>query len=188
MKYFLIALALVATLFTSVACAADGQTAKAGKYAVALTTQPAAPTVGENHVTFSVKDGDKPVTGAGVSVHVEMADHSMPADVKATPGTQDGQYVATVNLGMAGQWSLTADVQGMAGMAMQGDGKATFSVTAQQVGTDSASAPATSPTIPTQPATPASLPWPLIIGVVAVVGIVVVVVIVRGRAKQTPGA
>lgn len=178
MKYVLMALVLVATLFTSAAFAASTQTAQAGKYTVEFAPQPAPPIVGKNQVTFTVKDGDKPVTGAGVSLHVDMVGMSMPADVTVSPGTKDGQYVATVNFSMAGQWTLAAAVQGMAGMAMDGDGTATFTVMAGG---------AMAPSAPTHPATPASLPWPLIIGGVAVVGIVVVIVMVRGRSKQTPG-
>lgn len=179
MKHLMIALTLALVLFASAAFATATQTAKAGKYTVEFATQPSPPTVGDNQVTLTVTDDGKPVTRAGVSLHLDMVGMSMPADVKASPGTQDGQYVATVNLSMEGQWKIAADVQGMAGMAMDGDGKATFTVT-----TGGASAPNT----PTQPAPPANLPWPLIIGAVAVVGIVVVIVIVRGRPKETPGA
>ena len=183
MKHLLIALTLALALFANMAFAAGSQTAKAGKYTVELTTDPAPPTVGDNRLTFTVKDGDKPVTGAEVSVHLDMVEMSMPADVKATPPPgSPGQYDANVNLGMEGKWKITASVQGMSGMAMDGDGKTTFSITAQKGNTNTTSAPNS----PTQPAPPASLPWPLIIGGVVVVGIVVIVVITRGRPKQNP--
>lgn len=184
MKHLLIITTILLALVASSAMAAP-QTAKAGKYSVALSTQPAQPIVGENQITLTVKDGEQPLKNADVSLHIDMVGMSMPADVKATPGSEDGQYVATVNLSMEGQWELTAAVNAMAGMTMDGDGTATFTVTAQQAADGSASAPA----MPTsnQPAAPAALPWPLIISVVVVVGIIVVV-IVRGRTKQTPDA
>lgn len=183
---------LLLALATSIAMAAP-QTAKAGKYSVTLATHPEQPIVGDNHVTFTVKDGKKPVKDADVSLHIDMVGMSMPADVKATPGSEDGQYVATVNLGMEGQWKLTVAVNAMAGMTMEGDGKATFTVTAQKAADGSASTSAMSsanmPAQPAAPAAPAGLPWPLILGGIVVVGIVVVVVVVaRGRSQQTPGA
>lgn len=182
MKHLLIITTMLLTLVTSLAFAAAPQTAKAGKFTVALTTHPAPPTVGENHVTLTVSDGKKPVTGADVSLHLDMVGMSMPADVKATPGSEEGQYVATANLSMEGEWKLTATVNAMAGMTMAGDGKATFTVTAQQPagGRTPANEPAPSTNL-------AGLPWPLILGAVVVVGIVVVI-IVHGRPKQTPGA
>lgn len=186
MKYIMLTAMIAVTMLANMAFAAQTPTAKAGKYTVTLTTQPASPTVGDNHVTLTVKDGDKPVNGAGVSLHVDMVGMSMPADVKAAPGTSDGQYVATVPLGMAGQWKLNVNIQGMAGMAMEGDGTASFTVTAQQAsaGNSAPGASANTPAQPASPAAPASLPWPLIIGGVAVVG-VVVVVLMRACAKRS---
>ncbi len=179
MKYLLLISAMLLVLVASMAFATETQIAKAGKYSVAITMHPAQPIVGDNHVTLTITDGKEPVKGADISLHIDMVGMSMPADIKASPGGENGQYVAEVNLGMAGQWKLTATVHAMAGMVMDGDGKATFTVTAQPATSGDASAPAT-------PAAPTGLPWPLIIGVVA--GIVVVIVITRRHRLQTPGA
>ena len=189
MKYALVVMGITLTLLSSVAFAVlkierPIETAKAGKYTVQLGT-PAPPHVGDNHIVLFVKDGDKHVTGADISLHLDMVGMAMPADVKATPGAQDGQYVATVNLGMTGQWKLTVNVQAMAGMTMDGDGKATFTVTAKQAaGSVSGNY---NPTAPIQPAKGLGLVW-LIIGVLVLVGIVIVIVTSYGRPKQTPGS
>ncbi len=106
--------------------AADLQMTKAGKYTVGLSAQPAIPTVGENLLIIDVKDGDKPLTGAGVDVHIDMTTMPMPADAKAAPGRKDGEYGATVNFSMAGQWKVDVTVQQMPGMKMDGDGTAQF--------------------------------------------------------------
>ena len=115
--------------------AAGIQTAKAGKYTVELTTQPSTPIVGENKLIINLKDGDKPLTGAGVDVHIDMAAMPMPADVKAVPGKKDGEYEATVNLSMAGQWKIDVAVKQMADMSMDGDGTAQFSIDAGSANT-----------------------------------------------------
>lgn len=113
---------------TGLAYAAGPITTKAGKYTVELSSQPSPPTVGENLLVITVKDGDKPLTGAGVDVHIDMTSMPMPADAKATPGRNDGEYGATVNLSMAGTWNVDVTVQQMAGMKMDGDGTAHFQV------------------------------------------------------------
>jgi len=190
MMKILLAITMILMVFVHSAVSAAGMpTAKAGKYTVALATHPAAPTVGETKVTFTVTDAGKPVSGADVSVHIDMVGMSMPADVPATPGTAAGQYVATVNFSMAGQWKVIATVHAMAGMTMDGDGTAAFTITAQQVAGASTATPPLPSSVPTSPATPAQadLPWSLIIGGVILLGIVIVVVVVRGRGKKTPG-
>lgn len=203
MKTLMIAMTIVLAIFTSVAFAAGTQTAKAGKYTVEFTTQPAPPTVGENHVTITVKDADKPVEGAGVSLHIDMVGMSMPAEVKSTAGTQPGEYLAVANLAMKGEWKITAEVQGMAGMAMDGDGKATFTVTvaeAAEGGTPGAMPMGNMPmgnmpmgNTPMEPAAPvapapAEFPWLWVIIAAIIAGIVLVVVITRGTPKKTPDA
>lgn len=188
MKYWVSISILVLLLVVSIAFAAEPQTTKAGKYTVTLATHPSPVTVGENHVILTVADGDKPIKGADVSLHLDMVGMSMPADVKATPGTQDGEYVATVNLGMAGQWKLAATVHSMAGMTMAGDGTGMFTVAAESGTGGSASSSAAPADAPASPPAPTGIPWPLIIGAIAVVGIVVVIVLIRGRPKQTPEA
>lgn len=186
MKRYIAVMSMALALGASAAFAADTSTAKAGRYTVELATQPSPPAAGQNHITLTVKDGDRPVTGAGVSLHVDMVGMSMPSEVKAAPGEQDGQYVAVVNLGMEGQWKIAVDVQGMAGMAMGGDGKATFTLTAHTPPRRTGQTP--TPGVPTQPPAPARLPWPVITGGVVALGIVVVLVVVRGRKRQIPTA
>jgi hypothetical protein len=160
MKYGFSVSIFLLLLAISAAFAAGSQTIKAGKYTVMLATHPSPATVGENHVTLTVKDGDKPVSGADVSLHLDMVSMSMPADVVAKAGEKAGEYVATVDLGMAGQWKLAATVHGMAGMTMAGDGTGTFTITAAST-TGSAASPAMPAATPPSPIAPAGLPWPL---------------------------
>lgn len=176
MKHLLIVITML-SLAAGMAMAVP-QAAKAGKYSVSLAIHPEQPVVGENHVVLTVTEAGKPVTGADVVLHVDMAGMPMPADVRMTPGSENGQYTATVNLGMAGDWTLTATVHAMAGMAMAGDGKVMFTVAAQ---------PATGGAAGT-PVKPASLPWPLVAGAFLVVGVVIAFVIARGRSRQRSGA
>jgi RND family efflux transporter MFP subunit len=103
-------------------------TAKAGKFTVELVSNPSPPTVGENLLVLAIKDGDKPLAGADVDVHIDMTTMPMPADAKATPGREDGQYGATVNFSMAGPWKVDVAVAQMTGMKMDGDGTAHFLV------------------------------------------------------------
>ncbi len=117
---------IILAIFSITVFAADVQTAKAGKFTVELSSQPSPPSVGENLLIINIKDGDKPVTGAGVDVHIDMTTMPMPADAKAAPGRKDGEYGATVNLSMAGQWKVEITIQQMAGMKMDGDGGAQF--------------------------------------------------------------
>jgi hypothetical protein len=173
-------LALLA--FAGAAFAAGTQTATAGKYTVELATKPSPPAVGENQVIVTVTDGGKPVKDAAVAIHSDMAGMSMPADVEATPGDGAGQYKATVDLGMEGKWTLAVKVQQMAGMAMAGDGVATFTVTA--AGAAPAPGPAGAPAQPRQQSGP---PLLLIIGAV-VVGIVAAVAFSRKRGTPNPQA
>lgn len=110
------------------AWAADAVTGQAGKYAVEVQTDPSPPIAGENQFVLTVKDGGTPLQGAVVGVHVDMLDMPMPADFTAVPGGEPGQYVAKVNLAMAGKWRVTVKVAQMAGMAMAGDGEAAFAL------------------------------------------------------------
>ncbi|HEY3378933.1 MAG TPA: efflux RND transporter periplasmic adaptor subunit [Armatimonadota bacterium] len=128
MRYYGLFLVAALLLSSSLAFAAGPPSAKAGKYTVELSSQPSPPVVGANLLVITVKDGETPVAGAGVAVHVDMTSMPMPADVKAAPGTKDGEYGATVNLGMAGTWQVDVAVQQMAGMKMDGDGAAHFVV------------------------------------------------------------
>ena len=127
MRYSWLFLSVIILVTTSLAFSAVPVTARAGNYTVELSSQ-SPPVVGENLLVITVKDGGKPLAGAGVDVHLDMTSMPMPADVKASPGRKDGEYGATVNLSMAGTWKVEVAVQQMAGMKMDGDGVAHFLV------------------------------------------------------------
>ena len=93
-----------------------------------LNSQPSPPVVGNNLLVITVKDGDKPLTGAGVNVHIDMTNMPMPADAKATPGTQS-RGVRGDDQSLDGR-KLDGGCQReqMAGMKMDGDGTAHFLV------------------------------------------------------------
>lgn len=126
MRRYLLLFIPALLLIASTAFAAPTVTARAGKLTVDVISQPNPPTVGENLLIFTVKDGDKPLSGAGVDVHIDMTSMSMPADIKAAPGSNPGEYGASVNFSMAGTWKVDVAIQQMAGMAMSGDGTAHF--------------------------------------------------------------
>jgi len=128
MRLYLILFSIALFPVTSAAFAADSVTAQAGKFTVVLSSNPAPPVVGQNILVITVKDGGKPLSGAGVDVHLDMTTMSMPADVQAVPGAKEGEYGASVNLSMAGAWKVDVAVQQMAGMKMEGDGTAHFLV------------------------------------------------------------
>lgn len=125
MRRALMATFVVAVVATAAASAAP-LTAQAGRFNLQLSTVPDPPVAGSNTLTITITDGGKPLSGAGVSLHVDMTTMPMPSDFAAAPGGRPGEYVATVNLSMAGQWQLTVSVQQMAGMKMAGDGEAHF--------------------------------------------------------------
>ena len=125
MRHYLIP---VVILLASSIALANGVTSRAGKFTVALSSQPSPPIVGENMLIMTVKDGDKPLSGAGVAVHIDMTSMPMPADAQATPGKAAGEYGASLNFSMAGTWKVDVAVQQMAGMKMDGDGTAHFIV------------------------------------------------------------
>ncbi|HEY3416121.1 MAG TPA: FixH family protein [Armatimonadota bacterium] len=168
MRTILITL-LMASLLVTGAAFAETLSGKAGKYTVSLATQPSPAKIGENTLVITVKDGDKPLTGAGVNVHLDMTTMSMPADVQAEAGKTAGEYLAKTDLGMAGDWKITIKVQQMAGMAMDGDGKADFTL---NVAGEPMAAAVPSPTPVQVPATGKS-PWLWVgIGVIVLVGII----------------
>ncbi len=115
-------------LTTSLVWAGESVVGTAGKFRVELSSQPSPPSVGENLLIIKVFDGDKPLSGAGVDVHIDMTSMPMPADAKATAGANPGEYGATVDFSMAGEWKVEVTVQQMAGMKMDGDGTAHFLV------------------------------------------------------------
>lgn len=126
----LVMLVIGLLLTTSLAWAGDGVVSTAGKFRVEVTSQPSPPSVGENLLIIKVFDGEKPLAGAGVDVHIDMTSMPMPADAHATAGANPGEYGATVNFSMAGEWKVEVTVQQMAGMKMDGDGTAHFLVDA----------------------------------------------------------
>jgi hypothetical protein len=154
---------LLAALVLATAWAAP-VTQKAGKYSVTMILDPSPPTVGSNVLTFLVKDGKNPLKGADVTLHLDMTAMSMPADTTTVPGKHDGEYVTNAGFSMAGTWKLTVSVAAMAGMSMDGDGKATFTVDVKEA----ASAPAaaspnttsTTPPMTMAPSTTAPPPPP----------------------------
>ncbi|MHB9133345.1 MAG: efflux RND transporter periplasmic adaptor subunit [Armatimonadota bacterium] len=126
MKRFTVYFVLALLLMAGAAFAEGSATARAGKFTVEVTSQPSPPIDGTNLFIITVKDGSKPLSGAGVSVHADMTTMPMPVDATATPGRNEGEYGATLNLGMKGAWKLDVAVQQMAGMKMDGDGTAHF--------------------------------------------------------------
>jgi len=113
-------------LLAGAAAAAGDVTSRAGKYTVVATCQPSPPIAGDNLLVLSISADGQPATGLSVSVHLDMVGMSMPADVQTTPGAGAGEYVAALKLSMEGQWTATAAVHQMPGMAMAGDGEARF--------------------------------------------------------------
>ncbi len=121
MRQFLIIaiLALAGSAFAAVS-------AQAGRFTVEVTSQPSPPKVGENVLILKITNSGKPLSGAGVSVHLDMTSMPMPADAQAAASSNAGEYGATINLSMAGQWTIAVAVRQMAGMPMAGDGTAHF--------------------------------------------------------------
>ncbi len=127
MKHLSLIIAVVVTILF--AFSATAQTvANAGKYRITVTTRPTPPAQGENQFLLTVMDGDKPLSGAAVDIHMDMTAMAMPADFKATPGANPGEYVARVFFSMAGEWKVDINVTQMAGMKMDGDGTARLMV------------------------------------------------------------
>ncbi|HET8576879.1 MAG TPA: FixH family protein [Methylomirabilota bacterium] len=73
---------------------------------ISLATVPPSPRVGETRLRIEVKDAaGAPVRDAKVEVTAGMAGMPGP-DAIARPGKEPGTYEATVNLGMAGAWTV----------------------------------------------------------------------------------
>jgi len=120
------AVLLAILILTGQALVAAPVAGQAGRFTVQVTTDPSPPREGTNLFGITVLDGGKPLSGAGVTVHVDMVDMPMPADFQAAPAAAPGQYQAEVNLAMAGKWRVDVAVREMAGMKMAGDGTARF--------------------------------------------------------------
>jgi RND family efflux transporter MFP subunit len=89
---------------------APAAAAEAAKLQVNLTTVPATPRAGDAKLRIEVKDpAGAPVTGATVEVAPGMAGMAGPK-VAARAAKEAGLYEATVNLGMAGAWTVEVRV------------------------------------------------------------------------------
>jgi len=173
MRYVCLILIAVIMCFANPAAAVGPVTALAGKYSVAVASEPSPPVTGENILIISVKDGANALTNAAVAVHIDMTSMPMPADANATPGQNAGEYGATVNFSMAGVWKVDVSVQQMAGMKMAGDGVAHFVVeTGKGITAKSAGRP---------------IPWFGIIVTVLFLGILVTVLVYRHLSTKSRG-
>jgi multidrug efflux pump subunit AcrA (membrane-fusion protein) len=85
---------------------APGSQSKTGGLRIELASIPARPRVGDGKLRIEVKDpAGAPVAGATVEVATGMAGMAGPK-VAARPAREAGIYEATVNLGMAGAWTV----------------------------------------------------------------------------------
>lgn len=85
----------------------------AGNYMVNLNIDHNPPVAGENQVAVNIKDkSDKDVTDAKVVIGYDMpAMPGMPAmSHKADTTFQDNSYNATIDLMMAGPWTITVNI------------------------------------------------------------------------------
>ena len=82
----------------------------AGDLKITLSTDPASPRVGKTQLRIQVKDAaGAPVGDAKVGVTAGM--QAMPGpDLTARAGREVGTYEATVNLSMAGAWTVEVRV------------------------------------------------------------------------------
>jgi RND family efflux transporter MFP subunit len=89
---------------------AQAPTGPDGNLKISLSTVPAGPRVGETRLRIEVKDAaGAPVKDAKVEATAGMA--GMPGPTAAArPGKDPGTYEATVNLGMAGAWTVEVSV------------------------------------------------------------------------------
>jgi autotransporter-associated beta strand protein len=77
-----------------------------GDLRINLSPVPASPRVGDTRLRIEVKDAaGAPVPGAKVEVSAGMTGMAGPK-VAARPAKEAGMYEATVNLGMAGAWTV----------------------------------------------------------------------------------
>jgi len=91
----------------------DDRAAKAptGSLKISLSTIPPTPRVGETQLRIQVKDAaGAPVPDARVDVTTGMAGMPGP-NVAARPSKDPGTYEATVNMGMAGAWTVEVNVR-----------------------------------------------------------------------------
>jgi hypothetical protein len=90
---------------------AQAPTSPAGSLKISLSTIPPTPRVGETQLRIQVKDAaGAPVPDARVDVKTGMAGMPGP-NVAARPSKDPGTYEATVNMGMAGAWTVEVNVR-----------------------------------------------------------------------------
>lgn len=107
--------------------AASDRERKVGGLTVMLSTEPAAPRIGENTIRSTVTDEKgQPLSNAKVQFSYTMPMPGMSPATIPMVMTKEGTYEAKANLGMGGQWDLTVTIQ----RAGRPDVKALFSVTA----------------------------------------------------------
>jgi Cu(I)/Ag(I) efflux system membrane fusion protein len=81
-----------------------------GDLKISLSTVPPSPRVGETRLRIEVKDAaGAPARDAKVEVTAGMVGMPGP-NLAARPGKEPGTYEATVNLGMAGAWTVEVSV------------------------------------------------------------------------------
>jgi HlyD family secretion protein len=82
-----------------------------GDLKISLSTVPSSPRVGETRLHIEVKDAaGAPAKDAKVEVTAGMAGMPGP-NLAARPGKEPGTYEVTVNLGMAGAWTVEVSVK-----------------------------------------------------------------------------
>jgi hypothetical protein len=109
-KIILLIMALV--LVASAAYAKEEYKKKAGDYNVTIALDKA-PSVGQNDVTVNIKDAQgKDVTDANVVVEYTMAPMPgmAPMNYKTKAVQKGGSYQASLNLSMAGPWTINAKI------------------------------------------------------------------------------
>jgi hypothetical protein len=87
-----------------------GTTQAAGPFQVTLSTDPAAPKVGETRFAAQVTRNGQPVSDARVKVSLSMPSMSMAGPEVTLKAAGAGTYEATANLGMGGDWQAKTTV------------------------------------------------------------------------------
>lgn len=97
----------------SVTAAALGSEAAAGPFQVSLTTEPAAPKVGDTRFRVTVTKDGQPVKEAAVTVSLSMPGMNMggpTTTLQPVPKDTGGQYEGSASLGMGGEYQAKTTV------------------------------------------------------------------------------
>jgi hypothetical protein len=105
-----------------------GASEAAGPYAVVLSSEPAEPTEGQVRFSAKVREGDEPVTDAAVELALSMPTMDMGGPTVMLRHAGEGEYEATVDLSMGGEWQAIVTVRGPDGRS----GAAPFQFNAYQ--------------------------------------------------------